>query len=782
MIANVKKVKDVGVFKDYETKKTGLQKDFGKKNFIYGLNTYGKSTLCDIFKDVSDDATDRIQKRLTIPNGTNQDIVINLSDGAGTVKLNGSSWCNNKLKSKLMVFDTEFMINNVFNGTNLIEDRTTKENFTEFILGDKGVALAQEIEELKREIKDEKAKLQGMVPYSQKGESDATIKKYVKQCVEEKIEDLEETKEELSKQIKKNRQRENNRADIKKYKVIEAPDCSKLTKLIKEVEAVRNILETNYSMTADTLVTFEKHIKEACHGLKGAQEWIGQGIHFMADDNVCPFCGQEIADKSLVNAFSECLCEEYQIFRKNLQQRINSVSIDWNVFTLSKDVVDLQKMIKKAEEIFGESVSVWDEELEKIYQEIVLMEKEVQTEFNNFRDKVKSLLKSKSVLCNVKVELDVDIIEKIKKNYDKKIEDISKIVNNINEVIFQVKNDINSSSYEEENDKYMNQLRVVEEKITRLKENDDCEQWKLQFNLIEEKNCKVKEKSKALEENQKEYLDNYFNVIDTIFKRYGGHKFKIERGDFNNKGYKKIFGVNISFNNVLISESGMTGTVFSESDKRALALAVFMAKLECIPRDEKEKIILVLDDPVTSFDDNRMKIIINSLINVSDEVEQTFILSHHFMFSKMLSDRYFEHFNFYKLAHMDGNSNGIFDMDAKEEFLTGFDKEYLNISKFNNAETDSMSENELRVFLEEYLKTIFAKQYDEYKLTSKQLGERIDELERIGVITSDVKTKLHYYRNELNSGSHTFQMNTIDDDRNFSIDFVHYLFDNVHMG
>lgn len=104
---------------------------------------------------------------------------------------------------------------------------------------------------------------------------------------------------------------------------------------------------------------------------------------------------------------------------------------------MSKDVVDLQKTIKKAEEIFGESVSVWDEELEKIYQEIVLMEKEVQTEFNNFRDKVKSLLKSKSVLCNVKVELDVDIIEKIKKNYDKKIEDISKIVNNINEVIFR---------------------------------------------------------------------------------------------------------------------------------------------------------------------------------------------------------------------------------------------------------------------------------------------------------------------------------------------------------
>lgn len=190
----------------------------------------------------------------------------------------------------------------------------------------------------------------------------------------------------------------------------------------------------------------------------------------------------------------------------------------------------------------------------------------------------------------------------------------------------------------------------------------------------------------------------------------------------------------------------------------------------------------MLDDPVTSFDDNRMKTVINSLINVSDEVEQTFVLTHHFMFSKMLCDRYFEQFSFYKIAHMQGDSNGIFDMEAKEEFLTGFDKAYLNIAKFNNAETDNMSENDLRIFLEEYLKTIFAKQYDENDLNNKQLGVRIDELAELNLITESVKLKLHYYRNELNSGSHTFQMNTIDDDRNFSIDFVQYLFSNVHMG
>ncbi len=782
MITSIKKIKDVGVFKDFETKRTGLQKDFCKKNIVYGPNTYGKSTLCDILKDISDNLTQRINKRLSIPNGGTQDVIINLSDGEGTVKLSNDSWNNNKLKNRIMVFDTEFMINNVFDGTKLIEDRTTKENFTEFILGDNGVTLAQEIEELKREIKEEKAKLPIMTPNSQKGESDAAIKKYIRQDVQETLEELEKIKESLLKQIKNNEQRENNRVAIRDYKEIEVVKCCKLAKLISGVETVKEILETSYSMTVDTLVTFEKHIREVCHGKKDALEWISQGIHFMGDNSVCPFCGQEIGDKSLINAFSEYLCDDYQVFKKNLGQRINQVSLDWDIFTLSKDVAELQETIKNAEALFGEAITVWNVDLENLYQEIKSNEQSFCDEFNSLREKVNTALKSKIALCNVDIELNDDILVKIKKYYDEKIDEISGIINKINDAILLVKTDVNSNSYEDKNAEYINQLQNIKQKIVRLNEDNDCINWKAQYDLLKEKSRQVKAKSDELEKDQSEYLDTYFETIDAIFKRYGGHKFKIERGDFSNKGYKKIFGVNISFNNVLISENGMTGTVFSESDKRALALAVFMAKLECMPQEEKEKVILVLDDPVTSFDDNRMKTVINSLINVSDEIEQMFVLTHHFMFSKMLCDRYFEQFSFYKIAHMQGDSNGIFDMEAKEEFLTGFDKAYLNIAKFNNAETDNMSENDLRIFLEEYLKTIFAKQYDENDLNNKQLGVRIDELADLNLITESVKSKLHYYRNELNSGSHTFQMNTIDDDRNFSIDFIQYLFSNVHMG
>lgn len=66
MIRNIKVLKNIGVFQNYQMSHSGLEKDFGKNNFIFGLNTYGKSTLCDVFKDANDNATERITDRKTI--------------------------------------------------------------------------------------------------------------------------------------------------------------------------------------------------------------------------------------------------------------------------------------------------------------------------------------------------------------------------------------------------------------------------------------------------------------------------------------------------------------------------------------------------------------------------------------------------------------------------------------------------------------------------------------------------------------------------------------------
>ena len=781
MITRIKKIKDVGVFKNFDTKYTDQQKDFGKKNLICGDNTFGKSTICDILKDLSEDNTKRIKNRKTIPGGENQKIFINIP--GKQVTLDGDVWKNNSVKNQIMVFDSEFIINNVFDGSKLFEYRETKENFTAFILGDKGVELAQEIEELKRNIKDKKNKLKDYVPKSQKGKRDSIIKKYVKNSINESLEELQEKQNNIIRKMNKNEQLEENRTRIKEFDLLNAPQCCELNTFFNDCEEVKDILNSCYSMSAETVITFEKHIKNICQGDYKAKEWISTGIHILGDDCLCPFCGQEIKDKNLINAFSEYLSDDYQKYIKNLYNRIENVRLNRNDWSLAEKIIEIKNKIDKSKALFGDIVDDWSEGLNVLYQECLIWEKEIKKSINDFWEKISPLLNTKKALCNVSVDLDSEIVSEIKVSYDERINRINLIIEKINKEICKIKEEIDSNTFSDKQIDLQSQLKEFKEKIDRLNEDEECNKWIVLYDNITQLEKEVKEKSKALEIDQADYLNKYFDSIDGIFKHFGGSKFKIEKGDYNNRGLKKVFGVNISFNNALLSDNELTSVVFSESDKRALALAIFIAKIQCMASEEKEKIILVFDDPVTSFDDNRIKNVINKLVNIGDEVEQTFIFSHNFMFSKKISDSYSNQFMYFKINRIiDKDSNGIFDLDEKKEFLTGFYKEYLNISQFINAKINTISGNDLRIFLEEYLKTVFANQYEQKNLGKKKLGEQIDELNNLGLMSDDVKKQLHYYRNEFNSESHTFRMDGIEDDRNFAAGFVNYLFSNVHMG
>jgi wobble nucleotide-excising tRNase len=72
--------------------------------------------------------------------------------------------------------------------------------------------------------------------------------------------------------------------------------------------------------------------------------------------------------------------------------------------------------------------------------------------------------------------------------------------------------------------------------------------------------------------------------------------------------------------------------VFSESDKRALALSLFWAKMDFLSDEKKSNTIIVLDDPVTSFDDNRIMKSITRIKETLREVRQVVCLNTLFSF------------------------------------------------------------------------------------------------------------------------------------------------------
>lgn len=69
--------------------------------------------------------------------------------------------------------------------------------------------------------------------------------------------------------------------------------------------------------------------------------------------------------------------------------------------------------------------------------------------------------------------------------------------------------------------------------------------------------------------------------------------------------------------------------MFSESDRRALALCIFLSKIYLLSEDEKSKAILIMDDPVTSFDEERISCILQRLYELQPNVKQMFITTHY---------------------------------------------------------------------------------------------------------------------------------------------------------
>jgi len=119
---------------------------------FFGLNTYGKSTLADIFRALNENNITILRNRKTIGKQF-QSVKINFiddSDRENSVNFKNEQWNNiNGFPYKIEIFDTKFIEKNIFTGLTITRDN--KERLTEFVLGEEGVTLANEIKDLKKE-------------------------------------------------------------------------------------------------------------------------------------------------------------------------------------------------------------------------------------------------------------------------------------------------------------------------------------------------------------------------------------------------------------------------------------------------------------------------------------------------------------------------------------------------------------------------------------------------------------------------------------------------------
>src|SRR3990172_768853 len=160
-IARIKEIKNIGTFANFTN---GASLGFEKLTFIYGFNTYGKTTLIDIFQSLKENNPQIIQARKTIPaQAGQQKVIFSIKDGTESdIKFENNNWTHNDISKHLEVFGTDFMHRNLFTGSTI--ERDNRVNLTQFILGEQGVRLAGEIATKKKELGDKRRDLKTKAP------------------------------------------------------------------------------------------------------------------------------------------------------------------------------------------------------------------------------------------------------------------------------------------------------------------------------------------------------------------------------------------------------------------------------------------------------------------------------------------------------------------------------------------------------------------------------------------------------------------------------------------
>lgn len=203
-----------------------------------------------------------------------------------------------------------------------------------------------------------------------------------------------------------------------------------------------------------------------------------------------------------------------------------------------------------------------------------------------------------------------------------------------------------------------------------------------------------------------------FNKKLEMFLGYGDIKLAFSKDD---KGYK------------IIRDDGERARNLSEGEKTAVAFIYFITKLKESGKDIKDY-ILVIDDPISSFDSNKIFSAYAYLKAECDEAEQLFILTHNYNFfslilgwfnrkQKKCDDKKMPDYALYRIENrIENEKRWAFLCDGGESMKQATEYDYVFYTVYNmknkplSKEESIFCGNVCRKLVESFLSFKFPKQ------------------------------------------------------------------------
>ncbi len=303
MIRAIIGIRNVGVFEDCQPP---ADAEFAKLTLIYGENARGKSTLAAILRSLKENDPVRIAERWRL--GSREPPEVELLTEQGRVSFRGGAWSGTP--PELEIFDAEFVQSSVFRGDQVEHEH--KRNLHRFVIGEKGVALARQVDELdarSRAFQQELTALKREI--ERQIQSGLAAEDFLRIPRDDAIEDKIQTQERELETVRR------------AAEIVAKPELAPLSLPELPLEAIRALLAKGLEgVSADAERRTKAHLA-ACMDAKG-EAWTRKGLEYIRDDH-CPFCGRALEGTELVEAYRGYFNEAYRQLREEAQRRLAEI-------------------------------------------------------------------------------------------------------------------------------------------------------------------------------------------------------------------------------------------------------------------------------------------------------------------------------------------------------------------------------------------------------------------------------------------------------------------------
>lgn len=732
MIAKINSLKGLGIFNDY-TAETTL-KEFNRFNLFYGKNGSGKSTLATLFRNIE------LKTQSAAFPSSQWEIICDSGN------INNSNVEENNIN--IRVFNKSFVEENIFTAEGIkgIVYISEKSGDEKLQLDKKEV----ELEDLKKKYTKISSTLNGD-PKNRKHKglkelNSAFLTDAARKIKAQfKVVEVEDTRllnydrrklgefiSEFKNEIKLNKSQ------------LSVTEIEKLSKSIKPQDKTLINIDEYRSFDLNLFNTAKERVQELCstsitsqsiNRLKQHPEianWVYQGlkeIHSSESTN-CEFCGQPLPTDR-ISELNKHFSDEFSKLQQDILNGIEWLHTNCQEMVFPHSSMLYEELISEYEQRIKEYNNISSELKLILNSWIAALQEKQKNPFNEHNSPLIAISKEKQRKYNDIYNKIISCIGKHNTKFLNLDEEISKTKQKLE--LHYVSEELATYNYFDKKDK--------EEKLAK-------EQQKVVYEIDSIKSSINHLRASLANEHLGEQKFN-----DML------HKF-LGRNDLCIK-HRKEGGYTIKRNET----ESVSNNSLSEGEKTAIALVYFITKIKEYDNNAEDTII-VLDDPISSFDSNHLFHACYYIKEECENAKQLFVFTHSFKFFALMKDwicrqivkdsnnKNIPTYHLYLIKPYQKNEIRHGNIENACNVLTHFDSEYhllfSEVKQFcDNPKLDYISTHTIANISRQLLESFLS-----FKFGRKKLSKCFDDI--LGFPDIDkVRKFVNHYSHKMDGGNST---------------------------